>query len=199
MASIRKIEGKNRISYKIIVTKGRDHNGRQLRHYMTWTPDPKMTARQIEKAVQKAAFEFEQQIQKGFAVDNRQTFSEYARYVIRLKELAGKKRRTIESYTDLLRRIDDAIGHIKLTDLRPQHLNAFYENLKEEGIRDTAAKAQAIQDINAILKQKHLTKDGVAAAAGISSATVLSETKCSCQRRRLSVKRSASLWMNFSQ
>ena len=177
MASIRKIEGKNRISYKIIVTKGRDHNGRQLRHYMTWTPDPKMTARQIEKAVQKAAFEFEQQIQKGFAVDNRQTFSEYARYVIRLKELAGKKRRTIESYTDLLRRIDDAIGHIKLTDLRPQHLNAFYENLKEEGIRDTAAKAQAIQDINAILKQKHLTKDGVAAAAGISSATVLSAAK----------------------
>ena len=177
MASIRKIEGKNRISYKIIVTKGRDHNGRQLRHYMTWTPDPKMTARQIEKAVQKAAFEFEQQIQKGFAVDNRQTFSEYARYVIRLKELAGKKRRTIESYTDLLRRIDDAIGHIKLTDLRPQHLNAFYENLKEEGIRDTAAKAQAIQDINAILKQKHFTKDGVAAAAGISSATVLSAAK----------------------
>ena len=49
MASIRKIEGKNRISYKIIVTKGRDHNGRQLRHYMTWTPDPKMTDRQIEK------------------------------------------------------------------------------------------------------------------------------------------------------
>ena len=87
MASIRKIEGKNRISYKIIVTKGRDHNGRQLRHYMTWTPDPKMTARQLEKAVQKAAFEFEQQIQKGFAVDNRQTFSEYARYVIRLKKL----------------------------------------------------------------------------------------------------------------
>ena len=177
MASIRKIEGKNGVSYKITVTKGRDLNGRQVRHYLTWTPEPKMTPRQIEKAVQKAAFTFEQEIEKGFAVDNRQTFSEYARYVIRLKEHSGKKRRTIESYTDLLRRIDPAIGHIRLTDLRPQHLNSFYENLKEEGIRSTVAKAKAKQDINAILKQKHLTKDGVAAAAGISSATVLSAAK----------------------
>ena len=155
MASIRKIEGKNGVSYKITVTKGRDLNGRQVRHYLTWTPEPKMTPRQIEKAVQKAAFTFEQEIEKGFAVDNRQTFSEYARYVIRLKEHSGKKRRTIESYTDLLRRIDPAIGHIRLTELRPQHLNSFYENLKEEGIRSTVAKAKAKQDINAILKQKH--------------------------------------------
>lgn len=108
MASIRKIEGKNGVSYKITVTKGRDLNGRQVRHYLTWTPEPKMTPRQIEKAVQKAAFTFEQEIEKGFAVDNRQTFSEYARYVIHLKEHSGKKRRTIESYTDLLRRIDPA-------------------------------------------------------------------------------------------
>lgn len=85
MASIRKIEGKNGVSYKITVTKGRDLNGRQVRHYLTWTPEPKMTPRQIEKAVQKAAFTFEQEIEKGFAVDNRQTFSEYARYVIHLK------------------------------------------------------------------------------------------------------------------
>ena len=91
MASIRKIEGKNGVSYKITVTKGRDLNGRQVRHYLTWTPEPKMIPRQIEKAVQKAAFTFEQEIEKGFAVDNRQTFSEYARYVIHLKEHSGKK------------------------------------------------------------------------------------------------------------
>ena len=65
MASIRKIEGKNGVSYKITVTKGRDLNGRQVRHYLTWTPEPKMTPRQIEKAVQKAAFTFEQEIEKA--------------------------------------------------------------------------------------------------------------------------------------
>lgn len=49
MANIKKFEGKNGISYKITVTQGRDLNGKQLRHYMTWVPEPKMTQRQIEK------------------------------------------------------------------------------------------------------------------------------------------------------
>lgn len=89
MANIRKIEGKNGTSYKITVTRGRDSNGKQIRHYLTWTPEPKMTKRQIEKKLQKAAFEFEKNIDCGFAVDNRQTFSEYARYVIDLKEQAS--------------------------------------------------------------------------------------------------------------
>lgn len=47
MANIRKIEGKNGTSYKITVTRGRDSNGKQIRHYLTWTPEPKMTKRQI--------------------------------------------------------------------------------------------------------------------------------------------------------
>ncbi len=80
MASIRKIEGKNGVSYKITVAKGRDINGKQLRHDLTWTPEPGMTPRQIEREVQKAAFAFEQQIDMGFAADNRQTLGEYAAY-----------------------------------------------------------------------------------------------------------------------
>lgn len=145
MANIRKIEGKNGTSYKITVTRGRDSNGKQIRHYLTWTPEPKMTKRQIEKELQKAAFEFEKNIDCGFAVDNRQTFSEYARYVIDLKEQAGAKHRTIHSYRKLLLRIDPAIGHIKLVDLKPQHLNAFYKNLSETGIRDVAEKEMLVQ------------------------------------------------------
>ena len=42
MASIRKIEGKSGISYKITVTHGRDSTGKQKRHFMTWIPDEKM-------------------------------------------------------------------------------------------------------------------------------------------------------------
>lgn len=33
-----------------------------------------------------------------------------------------------------MERIIPAIGHIKLVDLRPQHLNAFYKALGEEGV-----------------------------------------------------------------
>ena len=71
MANIKRIDGKTGVSYKITVTSGRNTDGKQVRHYLTWRPAPGMTDRQIEKAVQKAAFEFEQQISQGFIADNR--------------------------------------------------------------------------------------------------------------------------------
>lgn len=128
-------------SYKITVTKGRDANGKQIRHFMTFSPAPNMTEKKAEKEAQRAAFAFEKQIEDGFSLDSRQTFSQYAAYVIDLKERSGAKHRTIERYRQLMERINPAIGHIKLTDLKPQHLNAFYKNLAEEGIRKGADKS----------------------------------------------------------
>ena len=86
MATIKRIEGKTGVSFKITVTKGTDISGKQVRHYRTWKPEQGMTERQMQKAVQKAALDFEREIEQGYEVDNRQTISEYARYVIDLKE-----------------------------------------------------------------------------------------------------------------
>ena len=58
MANIRRLEGKNGVSFKITVTQGRDLEGKQIRHYMTWAPPHKMTERQMQKAVEVAAMEF---------------------------------------------------------------------------------------------------------------------------------------------
>lgn len=101
MANIKRIEGKTGLAFKITVTTGRGTDGKQVRHYMTWKPTAGMTERQIEKAVQKVAFMFEQQIEKGFIADNRQTFAQYAEYVIDLKERSGTKRRTVLFSTPL--------------------------------------------------------------------------------------------------
>ena len=38
MANIKRIDGKTGVSYKVTVTRGRDSSGKQIRHYMTWTP-----------------------------------------------------------------------------------------------------------------------------------------------------------------
>ena len=59
MASIKKVEGKAGTSFKITVTRGTDSTGKQIRHFKTWKPDRPMTARQMEKEVQKVALEFE--------------------------------------------------------------------------------------------------------------------------------------------
>ena len=43
------------IGEKAYLFAGRDSTGKQKRHWKTWTPQEKMTERQIEKAVQKVA------------------------------------------------------------------------------------------------------------------------------------------------
>lgn len=183
MANIRKIEGKNGISYKITVTQGRDLEGKQIRHYMTWTPPHKMTERQMQKAVEVAAMEFEKSVFLGYQVDNRQTFAEYAAYVLDLKEREGAKYRTVDRYRELLERINPAIGHIRLPDLRPRHLNDFYKNLGEPGISKQEAHAQAKRELAPLFKEKKLTRAKVAELSGVSATTVTA----ACQRKRIAL------------
>lgn len=132
MASIRRIEGQSGPSYHITVSNGRDASGKQIRYYMTWRPDRPMSNRQMEKAAQKAAFEFERQIDSGYQFDNRQTFDAYAAYVLDLKARSGRAATTLDNYRNLLRRVSPYIGHLKLAEVRPQHLNLLYKALSEE-------------------------------------------------------------------
>ena len=76
MATIEKITGKTGTTYRISVSGGFDTAGKRIRHRMTYKPEPGMTARQIQKAVQRAAADFERSIELGFSQDNRQTFAE---------------------------------------------------------------------------------------------------------------------------
>lgn len=133
MASIRKIEGKGGVSYKITVSMGRDAQDKQIRHFKTWKPDRPMTARQMEKEVQRVALEFEREITLGFQADNRQTFAQYAAYVYSLQEQRGDKPQTLHRIKRQTARINEHIGHMKLADIRPQHLTALYKKLSEPG------------------------------------------------------------------
>lgn len=152
MATIEKITGKAGTAYRISVSSGFDCNGKRIRHRMTYKPAPGMTARQTEKAVQRAAADFERSIEQGYALDNRQTFAEYAAYVLDLKERDGTKTKTLDRYKELMIRINQAIGHLKLVDIRPQHLNSFYKNLLEPGIRAGRSSATVKIDLAAWLK-----------------------------------------------
>ena len=172
MATIEKQVGKNGTTYRITVYAGFDTQGKRIRHRMNYKPTPGMTPRQIEKAAQKAAMDFERSIEQGFALDNRQTFAEYAAYVLDLKQRTGTKARTLDRYQDMMVRINQAIGHIKLADLRPQHLNSFYKNLAEPGIRMGGGSAKAKIDMVAWLKKNKLSRGKLAEKAGISAATV---------------------------
>lgn len=175
MANITPRKNKNGVitSYTIRVYHGYDGAGKRLKPYtMSWKPAPGMTAKQIEKELNRQAVQFEEQCRAGYALDNRQTFAEYAEYVLKCKADSGTKRRTIERYTALLGRINAGIGHIKLADLRPQHLNNFYSQLRQAGIRQNASTATPIVDLKAFLKEKGITKIQLSEVSGVSLTTL---------------------------
>ena len=70
----------------------------------------------------------------GIKTDNHQRFYGYCDYVIGLKEQRGVKHSTIVRYKELTTRIYPAIGHIKLCDLRVDHLNDLYTALSADGL-----------------------------------------------------------------
>lgn len=156
MASIRKIEGKGGVSYKITVSMGRDAHDKQIRHYKTWKPERPMTARQMEKEVQRVAIEFEREITIGFQADSRQTFEAYSDYVYSLMEQRGDKPQTLVTVKLLLSRVNEYIGHMKLTSIRPQHLNALYRKLAEPGANRWRVWADPIVDFKKLLEGQSL-------------------------------------------
>lgn len=172
MATIEKITGKNGTSYRITVSGGFDTAGKRIRHRTTYKPATGMTDRQIQKAVQRAVADFERSIEQGYVLDNRQTFAEYAAYVLDLKERTGTKQKTLDRYRELMIRITAAIGHIKITDLRPQHLNSFYKNLAAPGVRLGHGSATAKIDLGVWLKTHKHSRASIAAKAGVAASTV---------------------------
>lgn len=151
MASIKKIQGKGGVSYKITVSMGRDALGNQIRHYKTWRPDRPMPPRQMEKEAKQAAFEFERELEKGFLPDSKQTFSEYAEYIFSLREQRGDRAQTLSRVRRQMERINKYIGNMKLVDIRPQHLNEMYKKMAEPGANTCRIYAAPAIDFNELL------------------------------------------------
>jgi integrase len=124
------------ISYQIRVYRGKDPSNKRKRlkdYEMTWKPAPGMTKRQMEKEAQRQAALFEENCKIGNISIEKPTFRQYSAYVVELKERNGLKAKTAVRYREMLERINAEIGHIKLPDLRPDHLNRFYSRLAEPG------------------------------------------------------------------
>ena len=159
--------------YRITVAAGIGADGKQIRRRKTWAPAPGLTQRQVEKELARTAADFEREIEQGYQIDNTQKFADYANYVLDLKVRTGLKPRTEDRYRDMLnKRIIPAIGHIKLAALRPQHLNSFYKNLSESGVREDARRAEPRINIDSWMKRKRLSGAKLARMSGISASTL---------------------------
>ena len=73
-------------------------------------------------------------MEAGAAQDSNIRFRDFADQWLTGYAEKQLKIKTVNGYRKLLIRANQAIGHIKLKDLKTGHLNSFYANLEEEGM-----------------------------------------------------------------
>lgn len=129
MARIEKREN----SWRFTVSLGYDEKRRQIRKTKTIPAEgiTKIEARRL-------ANEFENECRKKSFINDRdltlEGFVEYWRHEYERQE-GNYSPQTIERNEVLLKRIIPALGHIRLSKLKPTHLVKFYNNLREDGMR----------------------------------------------------------------
>lgn len=102
-------------------------------------------------------------MQNGQFLDSNITVSEFIERWFKEYAESQLKVRTLQSYKDLIPRITQALGHIKLCKLQPHHLMEFYNNLTESGIRlDT--KYKAVPNLKEIVTAAGYTQKSLSAA-----------------------------------
>ena len=127
-------------SYRIKVSCGYKADGKQVTQKMTWTPEPNMTEKQIEKELQRQAVLFEEDCKKGqivsavkFETFAEEWFEDYAK--LNLKSTTYTRQR------QLTRRVYAAIGHIRLDKLTTCEIQKFINSLAKDGVNERTGKA----------------------------------------------------------
>ena len=156
------------ISYSVRVHRGRGADGRQLKPWTaTFDVSPTWSEKTARKKAEAFAATFEKQCREGLTSEGRRRFAEYCDYVIELKEQRGAKHSTVVRYRELTERIYPAIGHIKLNELRADHLNSLYTELSKPGSAKSRSWAHSKTDLAVTLKERGLSRAKLAEITGL--------------------------------
>lgn len=119
-------------SYTIRVYHGYDSKGKRLKPYtMSYKPAPNMTAKQIEKEVQRQAMLFEEQCRNGQIGANRNIkLADFCPMYLDIKKDVLAPRIWHEYSRTIDKLIIPLLGHIKLSELKPAHVQQFIQYLQ---------------------------------------------------------------------
>jgi len=78
--------------------------------------------------------DFERQAKLGRVLDGNIRFVEFCEKWFKDYGEKNLQPKTLRNYQDMSKRVNEAIGNIKIEDIRPHHLNSFYDNLAEPGM-----------------------------------------------------------------
>lgn len=184
MANITRRENRNGShSYMIRVFSDTAIDGSQIVKVKTWRVPEGMSEKAEQKELNRQATLFEEQVKLGMAaLDGKTRFADYAERWMKSAQLAPTTR---ARYEELLERILPAIGHIRLEKLQAHHLEEFYKNLAEPGIKEKGRFAVSPKKLEKQRTSKKMTKTALAKAAGVAPATV----GVACTGQRISIEK----------
>ena len=128
-------------SYLIRVSCGYDTNGQQIVKSMTWKPSTDaymhpMSPKQIDKELNRIAVEFETKVQNGNYIDtsNIKLYEFIEQYLDMADQFLAPTTKAF--YIKVINNIIiPSLGHMKLKEIKPIHIQRFIQMLSGDGVR----------------------------------------------------------------
>ena len=131
MANITKRTTKTGSSYLIRVFVDQNSNGKQKIQSMTWKPAPGMTEKQIQKELTRQATMFEEKVKNGEYANSQVKLEDFCQEYLKLTKPVLSPT-TWRSYSRVIdTKIIPALGHMKLSAIKPLHVQRFVQMLQE--------------------------------------------------------------------
>lgn len=106
-------------SYRIEIGLGTDSNGKRIRQYVNYTPDPSLTPKQAKQAAYNYGLEVENKLKRGGSVKyDSITFNQFAEMYFTEHAPSALKEYTVKQYKDIYeRRLKPFFGNMKLNNI----------------------------------------------------------------------------------
>lgn len=185
MASIKERRQKNGSTvYEITVSLGRDQFDKKLFKSTTFHPKTPDTAPiKRKKEIEDFARDFERRVLNGDIPENeRTTFIKFCEEVWKpnYAELRLSQHCKEEYYRQLSRVIYPEIGHLKISTIKPAHINKLLRGLDEKGLKPTTTKRYlaVISSVFSLAYKNEYVKENPCSRCEVASNTEEYEHKC---------------------
>ncbi|MDI3537684.1 MAG: integrase [Eubacteriaceae bacterium] len=149
-------------SYRIVVSGGFDVNGKRIKQSMTYKPPEGLSPTKLKKEVEKVAREFEEKCNLGYVMDSNIKLIDFIE--LWFKNYVGNKNLspvTVRGYQNESVKIIEELGHLKIGEITPKHVQDFYAKVKSGTGMRGGEKFKATPEylkIVATMKQKQISE-----------------------------------------
>lgn len=157
-------------SYRITVSCGTDYLGNRIRKTKTWKPDPSLTKRQIEKELERQKVLLEEDVRKNRVICTSEKFADVIERWLQYDAEINLRKTTVAGYKSKITRILLALGGMKISDISPAHLMAFYDNLRDEGIKENLKYKS--ETLSLFLEKQNISQSTIAKNTGLTPSVV---------------------------